>query len=245
MFALDAVPVKASSLVIIGNNHTGWIDDLNRYVVSGEVENVGDAAARNIVIAATFYNSSGDIVANASNYAMLEVLLAGRKSGFAVTLFDAVKSAKVHHYTLDLTFSSDPQSRPQALEILSANQYTDGTGMRHGNGTVKNTGSQTGTYVYVMMVCYNETGYVVDTHYDWTTPENIDPKQIATFDISFVRRARALLTTRWTIAVESPEYEMIPEIPLSLFMFALFVVSACAILFGKVKPRRGHRQLTS
>ena len=235
IFAVFINPVKADANVIIRNNHTAYIDEGGRYFIAGEVENVGDVTVRGIIMTATLYNSSGEVVATPSNEIMMSYLLPGRKSPFGVLLWDVAKSALVHHYTLNLTFQPYPEGRQLGLEIISNSYYVDGTGMKHVNGTIRNTGSQTATYVYVAATCYNETGYVVDVHYTWTDPMNINPGQTAPFDIEFVRRARGLLTTSWTLAVESQEYEMIPEFPFSICIYALLAASSIVIVAIKRK----------
>jgi len=235
MFAAFISPVKAAANIVIRNNHTGFIEDGGRYLVVGEVENVGDVTVRGVVMTATLYNSSGEVVATPSNEIMMSYLLPGRKSPFGVLLWDVAKSALVHHYTLNLTFQPYPEGRPIGLEIVSSSSYTDHTDLKHVNGTIRNIGSQTATYVYVAATCYNETGYVVDVHYTWTNPMNINPGTTAPFDISFVRRDRALLTASWTLVVESQEYEMIPEFPFSICVYALLAASSIVIVARRHK----------
>jgi len=236
MFVAFISPVKAAANVVIRNNHTGFIEDGGRYFVVGEVENVGDETVRGVIITATLYNSSGDVVATPSNEIMMSYLLPkDGKSPFGVLLWDVSKSALVHHYALSLTFQPHPEGRPIGLEIVSSSSYTDHTGLKHVNGTIRNIGSQTATYVYVAATCYNETGYVVDVHYTWTNPMNINPGGTAPFDISFVRRDRALLTASWTLVVESQEYEMVPEFPFSICIYALLAAFSIILVARRRK----------
>jgi len=234
LFAMFVSPVEAAAAVIIRDNHTGFIEDLGRYFIVGEVENIGDVTATNIWIWATLYNSSGEVVATPSNEIMMMFLLPGRKSPFGVLLWDTTKSAMVHHYTLDVTFSPYPQGRQQGLDIVSSSSYIDETDLKHVNGTVRNIGSQTATYVYVMATCHNETGYVVDVHYTFPGM-TIAPGETDSFDMPFVRRDRALLTAWWDLAVESDEYEMIPEFPFSICVYALIAASSIIIVARKRK----------
>jgi hypothetical protein len=225
-------PVMAAPLVIVRNNSTGWIDDQGRYVISGEVENDGDTAATNVMITATLYNASSNVIATASNNTMMDVLLPARKSGFAVTLMDTAKSALVNHYTLNLTYSTYSQSRASELEIVLNSSYTDENGMTHIFGTVKNDGSQTATSVHVVVTCYNDTDYVVDVNSGWTSPDSINAGQTASFDVEFVHATRAALTTNWTIDVESQEYEMTPEYPFSMLTYGLLAAIAAMLMLA-------------
>jgi hypothetical protein len=233
--------VGAAPRVIVRNNSTGWVDNQGRYVISGEVENDGDTAARNAMITATLYDSSSNVIATASNNTMMDILLPGRKSGFAVTLLDTAKSALVDHYTLNLTYSNYSQSKALKLEIILNSSYTDENQMTHVFGTVKNDGSETATSVHVLVTCYNDTGYVVDVNSGQTIPDSINSGQTAPFDVEFVHAARAAITTNWAIAVESQEYEIIPEYSFSVLIFVLLAAIAALLILALRGARKAPR----
>jgi hypothetical protein len=205
------------------------------------VENDGDTAAKNVMITATLYDSSRNVIATASNSTMMDVLLPGRKSGFAVTLMDTAKSALVDHYTLNVVYSTYSQTGALELEIVLNSSYTDENGPTHIFGTVKNDGSQTATSVHVLVTCYNATGYVVDVNSGWTSPDSINAGQTAPFDVEFVHAARAVLTTNWMIAVESQEYEMTPEYPFPMVIYSLLATIAAMLMLAPRGARTSHQ----
>ena len=93
--------VSAQSVEIV--SHSGFVDTLGYYRVFGEVQNIGSGNLTDVGITATFYNASHEEVSTAFAYTMLEVLLEGQKSPFALVLVSIPQSAKVDYYTLEVT----------------------------------------------------------------------------------------------------------------------------------------------
>jgi hypothetical protein len=209
-------------------SHSGWLDSLGYYHVSGEVENVGDAPASFVKVTATFYDSAGIVVATSFTYTTLSVLLPGRKSPFEVLLVDTTQAAKVHHYSLSVTFSATSPI-PMGLEILSHSSYVDAVGYMHVVGEVENIATGTATYVKIAATFYNATGHVVATAFTYSDPSDLSPGQTAPFEVLLVYTNRVPLVDAYELTAESAQYALIPEFPsaliLSLFMlFAMFAL---------------------
>ena len=96
--------------------HSGWLDSVGCYHVSGEVENVGDSPAGFVKVTATFYDSSDTVVATSFSYTMLKVLLPGRKSPFDILLTDTTQAAKVHQPCEE----GDACAQPRMAEVRGA-----------------------------------------------------------------------------------------------------------------------------
>jgi hypothetical protein len=200
--ALCVFEAKADATVSVLPNHTGWLDALGYYRVSGEVENVGDNAVKDVWITATFYDSGGNMIGTAYEHAHLKVLLPGRKSPFEVLLTTAAAS-RVHNYTLSVVATqTDPI--PEGLEILSSNCYTDIAGSLIVNGSIKNIASDTARTVKVVASFYNATGYVVATSYSYLSSQDLGPNVFFAHQI-FVNGSRSLLPAPMAlITVASP-----------------------------------------
>jgi len=208
--------------------HSGWLDSIGCYHVSGEVENIGDSPANFVKITATFYDSTDTVVATSFSYTMLEVLLPGRKSPFDILLTDTGQAAKVHHYSLSVT-SSPADSIPLGLEILSNSSYVDDVGCMHVVGEIKNVEAETTTYVMVVATFYNSTGHVVAAAFAYSDPSDIDSGQTAPFEILLTDTDRVSLVASYALTAQSDQYALIPEfspvIMTSLFMIlAMFAV---------------------
>lgn len=229
-FTLNIRSVYAAAQVNI-LTHSGWLDSVGYYHVSGEVENVGDTPASFVKVTATFYDSGDTVVATSFTYAMLDVLLPGRKSPFEVLLVDTTQAAKVHRYSLGVTFSTTSPI-PIGLEILSNSSYIDEAGYMHVVGEIKNIEIGTATYVKVMATFYNSTGNVVATAFTYSDPSDIDPGQKAPFEVLLIYTNRVLLVATYALTAESNQYAMVSEFPsiliqsllMFLTFFAIFVI---------------------
>lgn len=73
--ALCVFEAKTDTTISVLPNHTGWREALGYYRVSGEVENIGDNAVKDIWITSTFYNSGGNLIGTVYDHAHLKVLL--------------------------------------------------------------------------------------------------------------------------------------------------------------------------
>jgi len=231
LLALCVFEAKAEATVSVLPNHTGWLDALGYYRVSGEVENVGDNAVKDVWITATFYDSGGNIIGTAYNHAHLKVLLPGRKSPFEVLLTTAAAS-RVHNYSLSVVATqTDPI--PEGLEILSSNCYIDITGSLIVNGSIKNIASDTAHTVKVVASFYNATGYVVATSYSYLSSQDLGPNETATFEIILESNTgRVPLVSSYFLTAESLEYALVSEFPsvmvLSALLLACFGIAVIA-----------------
>ena len=218
--------------------HSGWLDSIGYYHVSGEVENVGDGTASFVKITATFYDSSDTVVATSFTYTHLSVLLPGRKSPFEILLVDTTQAAKVHHYSLSVTFSA-ASPIPIGLEILSNSSYVDAVGYMHVVGEIKNIADGDATYVKVIATFYNSTGHVVATDFTYSDPSNLSPGQKAPFEILLVYTNRVPLVATYALTAESNQYAMVSEFSSALIMSLLMILSVIAIIFAKKRKGLG------
>jgi len=211
--------------------HSGWIDSIGYYHISGEAENVGDSALKFVKITATFYDSSESVVATSFTYTSLKVLLPGRKSPFEVLLVYTTQAAKVHHYSLSTEYSITSPI-PTSLEILSHNSFVDIINYKHVVGEVRNIAGSTATYVKVAVTFYDSAGHVVATSFTFSSPSDIDAGQKAPFEVLLVYTNRVALIDSYSLTVESDQFALVPEfssflIP-SLFIIAtLLAVTIC------------------
>jgi hypothetical protein len=182
-FATFVEPVKAAEQVSIVN-HQGFLNSAGYYVVYGEVKNTGDTAAKNIGVKTTFYDSSKAILDQGELSTKVDILLPGRRAPFSSQA--GVDGTLVKSYTvelMDLTMPAD--SLPLGLEIVSSNAEVN---MNYEsmmlNGQVKNSGTQTATYVRVVATFYDGpsgTGNVVGAASTAAEPSNLNSGQTGAF----------------------------------------------------------------
>jgi hypothetical protein len=214
--------------------HSGWLDSVGYYHVSGEVQNVGDGAVRFVKITATFYDSNSIVIAVDFTYTALSVILAGRKSPFEILLIDTGQALKVHHYSLSVTYSVTSPI-PMGLEMLSHSSYIDGVGYMHVVGEIKNVETSTATFVKIIATFYNSSGHVVATDFTYSDPHDIDPNQTAPFQLLLIYANRVPLIASYALTAESNQYALVSEFPSFLTLSLLLMVILLAVVVHKRK----------
>ncbi|MEM0358185.1 MAG: FxLYD domain-containing protein [Candidatus Bathyarchaeia archaeon] len=224
--------VKAGGTVVVLPNHTGWRDALGYYRVSGEVENAGDGAVKDVWITATFYDAGGNMIGTANEHAYLKVLLPGRKSPFEVLLTTAAAS-QVHHYSLSVT-ATDACPIPEGLEILSSSSYIDISGNLVVSGIIKNVASGTAHTVKVIAAFYDESGYVVATSCSYLGSQDLGPNETTSFNVMLDWNIyRVGLVSTYSLTAESLEYALVPEFPSIMVLSAFLVASLLTAAYAK------------
>lgn len=234
--ALCVFEAKTDTTISVLPNHTGWREALGYYRVSGEVENIGDNAVKDVWITATFYDSGGNMIGTAYNHAHLNVLLPGRKSPFEVLLTTAAAS-QVHHYSLSVV-ATETDPIPEGLEILSSNHCVDITGSLIVNGSIKNVASDMAHNVKVVASFYNATGYVVATSYSYLSSQDLGSNETATFRIILESSTgRVPLVSSYFLTAESLEYALVSEFPSAIVLSALLVACLGIVAITKFSHR--------
>ena len=110
------------------------------------------------------------------------------------------------------------------LEILSNSSYIDGVGYMHVVGEIKNVATGTATFVKIIGTFYNSTGHVVATGFAYSDPNDINPDQIAPFQLLLVYANRVPLIANYALTAESSQYALVFEFPL-FFILPLFIMT--------------------
>ena len=237
LFSLSIVlvplTVNAAPQIEILDSHTSFIDSIGYFNVVGEVHNVGDQAANNVFVTATFYNAANEVVGTPVNNIALEVLLPDRKSPFRVEFINVGQSALVDHYSLEIEFTPT-DSIPKQLQIASHTSSVDvGFSLFEINGEVENTGDSTATYVRVFATCYDEAGNVIQVGGDYTEPVNVGASQKVSFTL-LIDHENPDLIDSYVLTAESENYALIPEFSSLLLIILTFtVVSICLLLYKR------------
>jgi hypothetical protein len=225
--------VEAQTSIYLLPNHSGYINDLGYYYIVGEVENNGSSSVTNVIVNATYYNSTGELVGYTSGNLFLELLLSGRKAPFEVTLYSSIDSLKVHYYTLSVAFSP-ANSKPLGLDIISHSSYKDENGF-HITGQIKNVGTEYSSFTRVVATFYNSNGFVIAAKLNYSNPKNLDSNQMATFKIT-LNSSAAINVQDYALQAESLQYEAVPEFPPHTFTATITIMSIFTMI--KIKKKR-------
>lgn len=178
----------------------------------GEVQNEGNATVTNVYVNATFYNSTGEIVAEISQPTKLSIILPGRISPFDITLMSTTESQKVHNYTVRIVQYSTAQSGQVGLMIVSRTSSLDSNGFRV-SGTIKNLGTQSTSFTAVIATFYSATGHALAAIRNDSSPSSLEVNQTAPFEI-LLNQSISSQVDHYVLEAESYDYELIPEFQL-------------------------------
>lgn len=238
-YAVFISSVEANAPVQI-LSHTGYIDSSGYYHVVGEVKNDGAQAVNSVVIWVTFYDSNNASITDRFDSTMLNVLLVGRKSPFDIPLLNTVESALVDHYSINFTFSTTI-SIPMELEVMVNRSYIDNVERLHVTGEIKNIGNKQAVSVKLVTTYYDKTGKVTAATLKHLDPEqpNLNPDQVAAFDILLEDEARVQQVAAYEVTAESMQYAAIPEFTAWISVLLPLALLETAMIFRRVK-RRGN-----
>jgi hypothetical protein len=171
-------------------SHYGYLEPITEtYYVVGEVKNVGETPVTNVTVTADFYDGSNTFINSSKAYILPGtsdfvnpwVLMPGAKAPFwPALLLNSSGSQLVDHYEVTVSFQ-ECTSIPVGLQLtLETANIVDG--ILHVNGTVKNTGTSSASWVFVYATAYDVAG-VAFGYNEWNEAD-LAPNQVATFDVT-------------------------------------------------------------
>jgi hypothetical protein len=202
--------VKASGNVVFVS-HTGYVDSEGNYRVVGEVENVGSQAVDFVQVTATFLDSNSAVIDTRFDLTMLNVILVGRKSPFEIDLLNVAESARVHNYTLSVTFQTT-DTLPLGLRIPTYNSTIDAQGRLHVTGQIENIGNEKAINTRAVATFYDSEGKVVAASSSFLDPEllgDLNPNVTQPFEI-VLSQDRTTYVNTYVLTAECNQYEALP-----------------------------------
>jgi hypothetical protein len=157
-------------------------DDLGFITIVGEVRNDLQMNAGKVLVTATFYNASGDVIEEVSTSTMMDILLSGQRSPFALTL---PRPVDLWEHSLRITARPTLEQPLAGLEVVQSHAYEDEVGFYHVTGEVENTGQRTADRVQVIVTLYDKWGKIVNAGFVYSEPRRVRPGEKAAFDCSF------------------------------------------------------------
>jgi len=157
-------------------------DDLGFITIVGEVRNDLQMNVSKVLVTATFYDAGGDVIEEASTSTMMDILLPGQRSPFALTL---PRPADLWEYSLRITARPTLEQPLAGLEVVQSRAYEDEVGFYHVTGEVENSGPRTADRVQVIVTLYDKWGKIVNAGFVYSEPWRVRPGEKAAFDCSF------------------------------------------------------------
>mgnify|MGYP001765487739 CR=1 FL=1 len=181
-----------------------YTDSTGTFHAIGELQNTGSQAADYVKVVVTLYDSAGKVVGTDFTYTEIDTVLAGQKSPFEVLELDNSVVSKMHDYELAIADANVTTTAPyRAFTILSQSHSVDITGSYHVVGEVRNTGTQSATYVKVVATFYDSAGDVVATDFGYTDPSTLAAGQTAPFEIIVLSQTQSAKISTYELQVQS------------------------------------------
>jgi hypothetical protein len=198
------------------------IDENNIIHVYGLVKNTSDKAFKNVVVKASFYNSSGQMINEFQRSTDLRTINPGETSSFEILYLDTKSVNDVKNYTLSAS-GEEAQTKARALRIVSNSSKLDTIlGIYYIRGRVVNEGSEGTTNSMIIAPLYDKNGDVILVGRAQTEPVNISSHSEAAFDLPVTAAPQIFRVKGYSLLADSDQFVTIPEFPLlasSLFYF--------------------------
>jgi hypothetical protein len=198
------------------------IDENNIIHVYGLVKNTSDKAFKNVVVKASFYDSSGQMINEFQRSTDLRTINPGETSSFEILYLDTKTVNDVKNYTLSAS-GEEAQTKARALRIVSNSSKLDTIlGIYYIRGRVVNEGSEGTTNSMIIAPLYDKNGDVILVGRAQTEPVNISSHSEAAFDLPVTAAPQTFRVKGYSLLADSDQFVTIPEFPLlasSLFYF--------------------------
>jgi len=198
------------------------IDENNIIHIYGLVKNTSDKAFKNVVVKASFYNSSGQMINEFQRSTDLRTINPGETSSFEILYLDTKTVNDVKNYTLSAS-GEEAQTKARALRIVSNSSKLDTIlGIYYIRGRVVNEGSEGTTNSMIIAPLYDKNGDVILVGRAQTEPVNISSHSEAAFDLPVTAAPQIFRVKGYSLLADSDQFVTIPEFPLlasSLFYF--------------------------
>jgi hypothetical protein len=190
------------------------IDENNIIHVYGLVKNTSNKAFKNIVVKASFYNSSGQMINEFQKSTDLRTINPGETSPFEILYIDTKTVNDVKNYTLSAS-GEEAQTKTRALRIVSNSSKLDTIlGIYYIRGRVVNEGSEGTTNSMIIAPLYDKNGDVILVGRAQTEPVNISSHSEAAFDLPVTAAPQIFRVKGYSLLADSDQYVTIPEFPL-------------------------------
>lgn len=228
------------------------IDENNIIHVYGLVKNTSNKAFNNIIVKASFYNSSGQMINEFQRSTDLRTINPGETSPFEILYLDTKTVNDVKNYTLSAS-GEEAQTKARALRIVSNSSKLDTIlGIYYIRGRVVNEGSEGTTNSMIIAPLYDKNGDVILVGRAQTEPVNISSHSEAAFDLPVTAAPQIFRVKGYSLLADSDQFVTIPEFPLlasSLFYFTpsppvllLLLMLSAVVAITRIKNSQMNRK---
>ena len=210
---------------------SSYKDGNNIMHVYGLVINIANKAFKNVIVKASFYDSSSRLLNDFQRSADLRTINPGEISPFEILYIDTKTVNYVKNYTLSAS-GEETQIKTRALRIATNSSKIDTIlGIYYIRGRVLNEGSEGTTNSMIIAPLYDKNGNVILVGRAQTEPVNISSHSQAAFDLPVTAAPQIFKVKRYSLLADSDQYVTIPEFPLAPSLFSIISTAPVLLLF--------------
>jgi hypothetical protein len=211
------------ALVILASPHTAlaqqafsfsnlysYLDETKILHVLGEVENGSTSPVRQVVVAASFFDSEGNNLGEFRRTAELRVLQPGESSPFEILYLNQESADRVANYTLTATSAPAEGAKDVKLKILSSNSRLDLLGTFYLNALARNDGNMTATNTLMVATLYDGQDRVISIGRALAEAvrgtADVPAGSEAAFGVVVSDKLQTYRATKYSLVVQSDQY---------------------------------------
>jgi hypothetical protein len=180
--APTALPPDTVILGLLSAND--YADDVeDSLAIVGEVRNDSHLDVGETSVTATFYDTEGQVLGEASSQTMLPTLAPGVRSPFMINL---PRPAGLANYSLRATGRPiNLAASGGELMVVSTRRFEDTAGFYHVAGVVENHSQRRIEQARVIVTLYDRGGRVINVGFTYSQPPALSPNERADFEVTF------------------------------------------------------------
>ena len=190
-------------------NQSSFLDESKIFHVLGEIKNQSPKPMKDILITASFYDKSGNLLGQSERPPALQVIDSGESSSFDIPYIDEKTVDHVANFTLSAT-GHPTEAKEKKLKIISANSHLDVLGTYYINALARNNGQENATNAIMIATLYDNRGRVISIGKALAEagPGSSDmlPGTEAPFGIVATDKLQTYKTARYSLIVDSDKY---------------------------------------
>jgi peptide/nickel transport system substrate-binding protein len=191
------------------HNQSSYLDESRILHVLGDIKNESTRPMKDMIITASFYDKSGNLLGQFQRAPSLQVINAGESSSFEIPYINQKTVDSVANYTLSAT-GQPAEPKAKQLRIISANSRLDLLGTYYINAVARNEGQENATNAIMIATLYDINGKVISIGKALAEagPGTSDmlPGTEAPFGITITDKLQTYKTARYSLVVDSDNY---------------------------------------
>ena len=186
-------------------NTSSFIDEGAIMHVYGEVKNISNKTATNVIVKGSFFDGDGTLLNHFQRSCELPTVNSGGICPFEILYIDAKTTNRVKDFKLSAVGITTDESKPTTLKIYSDNSRLDILGFYYINGRISNEGPLTATNSSVVASLYDKDGKVIAIGRALAEPVNIPSDNQASFGIAVTEKSQTYKTKNYSLVAYSDQ----------------------------------------